>query len=140
MHHRNAKLLQAIVAWVVLPAWFMISNHCAIAAISSHEVAVPGQCPMHAAAKQTPSKKKDCGDQSPCCKTLRALAAKPAKSMGDSAFAVAKTLDYPAGLIVRPSQLLALHWLPLGTGPPGGYSFAESVLQRSLLAHAPPIS
>jgi hypothetical protein len=29
-------------------------------------------------------------------------------------------------------------FLPLDTGPPGLRSFAESVLQRSVLAHAPP--
>jgi hypothetical protein len=28
----------------------------------------------------------------------------------------------------------------LNIGPPGGKTFAESVLQRSLLAHAPPFS
>ena len=36
--------------------------------------------------------------------------------------------------ISRPSSLL----LALDTGPPGALSFSESVLQRSLLAHAPP--
>lgn len=140
MNHRNAKLFQAIVAWLILPAWFLISNHCAIAAVSSHEAAMPGHCPMHAAAKQTPSKNKGCGDQSPCCKTLRALVAKPAKSIGDSAFEISKTYDYPGGLIVRPSEAITSHLWALNPGPPGGCSFAESVLQRSLLAHAPPIS
>jgi hypothetical protein len=28
--------------------------------------------------------------------------------------------------------------LLLDTGPPGAFSFAELILQRSLLAHAPP--
>ncbi|MEP7014609.1 MAG: hypothetical protein ABI925_04140 [Verrucomicrobiota bacterium] len=30
--------------------------------------------------------------------------------------------------------------LLLGTGPPGAHSFAELTLQRSILAHAPPVS
>ncbi|MGH8094020.1 MAG: hypothetical protein ACREIF_11195 [Chthoniobacterales bacterium] len=33
-------------------------------------------------------------------------------------------------------SIVASHFLD--TGPPGGRTFAESVLQRSLLAHAPP--
>jgi hypothetical protein len=35
--------------------------------------------------------------------------------------------------------LRAVAPLLLDTGPPGAFSFAELILQQSLLAHAPPV-
>jgi hypothetical protein len=48
--------------------------------------------------------------------------------------------DYPAFQLVRAVLHGQMHTLGLDTGPPNALSFSESVLQRSILAHAPPIS
>ena len=42
-----------------------------------------------------------------------------------------------ARLCQAPTERITLT-MPLDTGPPGVESFAETVLQQSLLAHAPP--
>ena len=44
--------------------------------------------------------------------------------------------DYVAAVLTPPRVVAQL--LALNTGPPRSLSFAESVLQRSILAHAPP--
>jgi hypothetical protein len=44
---------------------------------------------------------------------------------------------FTAGLVVEISQAQT-QTLGSDTGPPGALSFSESVLQRSILAHAPP--
>lgn len=53
------------------------------------------------------------------------------------AFALQPTF---AGLVEFFKQFRAVEWFELGTGPPFACSFAESVLQRSILAHAPPVA
>ncbi len=74
-----------------------------------------------------------------CCKILRAVAPVIAKSWArdDAKFS---DLD----LRFEEFALIALSCgtktpLLLDTGPPGAHSFAELILQRSLLTHAPPI-
>lgn len=48
---------------------------------------------------------------------------------------------YFAAVVLATEQARAeLHPLELDTGPPFAASFAESVLQRSILANAPPFS
>ena len=47
--------------------------------------------------------------------------------------------DYAPEIFLRPSRE-AIEIDGLDTGPPGSFSFAELVLQKSVLAHAPPVS
>jgi hypothetical protein len=85
-----------------------------------------------------PAKHDDRSRDMPCCKTLRAVT--PVKIS-----VAANTLDFVLKdyfqnetlpeILPPPRSLLALD-----TGPPGALSFSESVLQRSILAHAPPRS
>ena len=127
----------AVVALVTLFAWFCLANHCVLGrSLGSSEDAPSGEpngCPMHSApAKKNPATKI------PCCKDLRAVIAKCV-----SATPVTPRLlgscDYPARLLARPTRL-AIQIAGLDTGPPGLFSFAESVLQESMLSHAPPVS
>ena len=74
-----------------------------------------------------------------CCKILRTVVFAQTKSWArdDNKFS-------DVGLCVKEFAQLRL-WnkahasLSLDTGPPGARTFAELILQRSLLAHAPPI-
>ncbi|PZR79253.1 MAG: hypothetical protein DLM52_01335 [Chthoniobacterales bacterium] len=133
---RNSTPLRASVVLVTLFAWFAISNHCVLGMLESAKAAV-----THAAcheSERTPSKSPCQDEQSPCCKNLRATLVDlsiPLVSFDASAFALQ---PYLVGLIRFPEQRDLLRPLELDRGPPFSVSFAESVLQRSILAHAPP--
>ncbi len=74
----------------------------------------------------------------PCCKMLRATITSEAKVVE-----VASQNFVPIQHWIVAELICAAETqrppLALDTGPPFAGSFAESVLQRSILAHAPPI-
>ena len=91
-------------------------------------------CPFHSKPKEKPPT----GAQ--CCKILRAIAPVMTKSWvrDDTNLSDSDGYGGERTLAIAYSQT-ALVPLPLDTGPPGVRSFAELILQRSVLAHAPPI-
>ena len=116
-----------------LAAWFALSNHCALGAVAtSIEPALEmSGCPMHSApANKEPAAK------TPCCKDVRAIVAKLV-SATPMVMRLIGWRDY-APEIFRQSTRFAIEIEGLDTGPPGRLSFAESVLQQSILGHAPP--
>jgi hypothetical protein len=119
---------------VAICSWFAISNHCAFAALSTRTEPVQTGCPFHSKPKEKPST----GAQ--CCKILRAVASVTAKSWvrDDAKFSLADSYNEERAFASTCSQT-TLVLLSLDTGPPGARSFAELILQRSLLAHAPPV-
>lgn len=118
-------------ALLSLTAWFLLSNHCALGVIAAPAEA--GGCPMHSA----PAKKKPAA-KTPCCKEIRAVVAKCVQVAALEMRPIASQ-DYAPEIFLRPSRE-ATEIDGLDTGPPGGFSFAELVLQESMLAHAPPVS
>jgi hypothetical protein len=119
---------------IAIFSWIAISNHCAFAAMATKDASVQAACPFHS----KPEKQKEQSSQVQCCKILRAVAPTIAKSWtrSDSVFS---DIDFPfedCRLFAHFRDALAP--LLLDTGPPGAHSFAELILQRSLLAHAPP--
>src|SRR5205085_4453049 len=105
------------------------------------KTASSSECPMHAQKQHpaTPGKQRGCADL-PCCNGLQA-----------TIVSIGKTIAKP----IWPGDLEVFFCLPsasivkslerkvppiLGTGPPDRRTFAELVLQRSVLAHAPPSS
>jgi hypothetical protein len=119
---------------VAICSWFAISNHCAFAALATKTDAASHGCPFHSKPKEKPST----GAQ--CCKILRAIAPVATKSWArdDANFSdVDLRSEERAG-----TEYLRTALAPsfLDTGPPDAHSFAELILQRSLLAHAPPSS
>jgi hypothetical protein len=126
--------VRGMIVAVAICSWFAISNHCAFAALATKTEPVQTGCPFHSKPKEKPST----GAQ--CCKILRAVAPVTAKSWArdDAKLSDADgyrgerelTIAYPQTTLVP---------LSLDTGPPGLRSFAELILQRSLLAHAPPV-
>jgi hypothetical protein len=118
-----------------MAAWFALSNHCAlgtVAAPTETESAMSG-CPMHSA----PAKKKP-ATKVPCCKDVRAVVAK-AVTAAASAMRVIGAETFATEFVGLPPRFPAEIEV-LDTGPPGRISFAELVLQESMLAHAPPVS
>ena len=130
----KAKMRWAGVA-IAICSWIAISNHCAFAAMATKSDSAQAAGPFHS----KPEKRKEQSSQVQCCKILRAVVATNAKSWtrSDGDFS---DINFPFGdcsllghFCDAPLPLL------LDTGPPGAHSFAELILQRSLLAHAPPV-
>jgi hypothetical protein len=123
-----------LIVAITICSWLAISNHCAFAAVATKTDSVQTECPFHS----SPAKQKQQPSQLQCCKILRAVVFAQTKSWARDD---AKFFD----LELRVEEFVLVALLPnarasssLDTGPPGARSFAELILQRSLLAHAPP--
>ena len=131
------KSARSACALLVIGAWFCLSNHCALGlALDARELPAPdesGGCPMH----QSPAKKR-AALKIPCCKELRAVVAKCVTACPGTIRVVAPC-DYATKIFVQPKRA-PLEVRALDTGPPVSSSFAESVLQESMLSHAPPVA
>jgi hypothetical protein len=139
----RASLRCATVA-VAICSWIAISNHCAFAAIATRVTGFqPGsyhrqdadatECPFH--SKPDKSKEPPAGTQ--CCKLLRAIVFESATNSPHNDGKLSN-VDFPIEEFILHSEQHHVAPLLLDTGPPGACSFAELILQRSLLAHAPP--
>ena len=122
-------------------SWFGLSNHCALAGFERIALKAPMHC-HGAPAPTSPNAPgdKDKGGGVECCKIVRATLSTPAKTLGFADEMAFEPYKYLRVVLVLPElgeQNGTFEW---DTGPPGADSFAESVLQRSLLAHAPPFS
>lgn len=73
----------------------------------------------------------------PCCKELRAIASHAGKNVEAEASRLVGVQDCVAAIFPMPPRVVARVFV-LDTGPPHSLSFAESILQRSIFAHAPP--
>jgi hypothetical protein len=133
---RNANLVRRwLTILLTIAAWFALSNHCALGVNAALADAAPKMsgCPMHSA----PTKKSP-APQTTCCKDVRAVLAKRVGATEPGSRLTCPAVEAPR--IFRPSLLVAIAIKGLDTGPPGRVTFAELVLQESLLAHAPPVS
>ena len=133
MQRSLKRASSAMIALVTAAAWFLAANHCAVANLApkpdEHE-----HCASGAPADE--GKPNDC-DGLNCCKSLSAPAVFAKKLVGyDKAFFTLQ--DYIVGEFAFPTDQHDALISELDTGPPRPNSFVESVLQRSLLAHAPP--
>jgi hypothetical protein len=126
--------MRCVAVAIAICSWIAISNHCAFAAMATKDDSAQAACPFHS----KPEKQKEQSSQVQCCKTLRAVVPTIAKSWtrSDSDFSDFHFTFEDCRLFAHFRDALAP--LLLDTGPPGVHSFAELILQRSLLAHAPP--
>ena len=123
-----------MIALLAICAWFQISNHCALGLLSpAPEAEVHAQCHSQA---PTSGDKPQSEEALPCCKVLRAVVAK-ADAVTPALLAGAFAYPVEIDLSMRDADQ-EIAWYELDTGPPPSLSFAELILQRSLLAHAPP--
>ena len=124
----RARSFRLVVVVIAGAAWLAISNHCVLAAVGGGNM--PMSCHGDSPAKHGPKSSVE------CCKILRAtllvcvsnLIAPPLRS----------THDFPLVILSATELLRPVKLIEWDTGPPGAGSFAELVLQRSVLAHAPP--
>lgn len=119
-------------------AWLTISNHCALAAFESAAKRPVSSC--HAGMPSNHSPKQSPEGDVQCCKVLRATLLSPASNAVASDDLSLGTSDYFVLLPSLPDESRLTRIFGSDTGPPGANSFAEMVLQRSILAHAPPVS
>ena len=126
---------RSLIAAITICSWIAVSNHCAFAAVATEIHKAQTECPFHS----KPAKQKEQSSQVQCCKILRAVVFAKTKdwARNDAKFCDAN-FPVQSGAFVLHS-LRAVAPLLLDTGPPRAFSFAELILQSSLLAHAPPI-
>ena len=131
------KVIRLGIVVTTMVAWFSISNHCAVGAlIAKTNSAV---APMHCHGNQPAPSKKGSEEDMPCCKMLRATITSEAKIAEVATKNFVQLQDWILAELISAAEP-QLSPLKLDTGPPFAGSFAESVLQRSILAHAPPVS
>jgi hypothetical protein len=131
-------VLRIAIVLVTGLAWFGITNHCALGALTAAK-AQSAMTPMHCHGNQPSPSKKSNEEETPCCKMLRATITDAANLVQIASkdflpipvWIVGQTIFADQAQSDRASQ-------ELDTGPPFAASFTESVLQRSILAHAPP--
>ena len=131
---RIARLLTVITTAL---AWFLISNHCVLADVQ-HASHAKASCHQPCCGNQPPAKDK-AESATECCKTLHATLAGAAKNFAGYDTSLFALQFYFVGPVISTNDSGAVSVLELDTGPPFVHTFAESVLQRSILAHAPPL-
>ena len=136
MLRSGASIARRLTVLVMIGAWLLLSNHCLLGAVVSPAQSaseITGGCPMHS----SPAKKKPAA-KNPCCKDVRAIVAKWVAANPAGPRLIGER-DYATEIFARPMRI-AIEIHGLDTGPPDCFSFAESVLQESMLSHAPPRS
>ena len=125
-----------MITGLAICAWIAVSNHCAFAAVATEIDKGQTECPFHS----KPAKQKEQSSQVQCCKILRAVVFAKTKDWerNDAKFSEANFPAQTNALLAH--RLRTIDPLLVDTGPPGAFSFAELILQQSLLAHAPPFA
>jgi len=132
---QTAAVTRFLLVLLTMVAWFAISNHCVLGAIEVHAGKSVAHCHDHQSSPVQPSG----GDQdSPCCKTLRATVATPVKASEAQPDTTLFAYDFVSQIHAYDDPHLERVSYFADIGPPSSYTFAELVLQRSMLSHAPP--
>jgi hypothetical protein len=126
---------RALTVALAAASWIAISNHCAFAAVRTQANPVQSECPFHS----KPAKPQPVPAGVQCCKILRAITTAPAKTAARAIVDLPHVdLAFGSFIFFAPAKI-SFVVSALDTGPPDRLSFAELVLQRSILAHAPPL-
>jgi hypothetical protein len=135
---RSHRIFQATVSVLAIVTWFAITNHCALGTvITSRSQSTTVQTHCH--GDQSSPAQKGSDEETPCCKLLRATVASNAKTFQPANENFGGVQSWAMAEITFSDETRFHNAVQqLGTGPPSVNSFAESVLQRSILAHAPP--
>jgi hypothetical protein len=134
---RGASMARLLMVSITAVAWFLISNHCLLAELPTASKAT-STCHQPCCGNHPPAKNKT-ESATECCKTLRATLAGAAKDFAGYDTSLFALQFYFVGSVISTNDPRPGPVLELDTGPPFAHTFAESVLQRSILAHAPPL-
>ena len=132
---RASCFSRCLLVAVMLLSWLVVTNHCALGFMQAALSAKGEHAHCHARANDDGQKAPADGMRE-CCRVIKAsLASKTdfqfeAAQLQLHAFLLLDVLCAPEG----DSAPAFIH----DYGPPRAISFAEAVLQRSLLSHAPP--
>jgi hypothetical protein len=135
---RRSSVILVGVVLVASVAWLAIANHCALASLGTPAKEAVARCRADCCGDQSPAKERN-KNETECCKTLHAtlnVAARKLVGYDTSLFEL--ELYFVAPVILANDSRVTSHGFELDTGPPFAKTFAESILQRSILAHAPP--
>lgn len=118
------------VILVMMLGWFLASNHCVLAAITSGQ-ATPWHSHCH--GSQAPAR----SEQMVCCKVLPAMLAESNDAVAENGLGLALQPGLSV-LAILPGRSDRTQSTDTRSVPRFSASFAELILQRSILAHAPP--
>lgn len=133
----RSRLVRLPIVAIGALAWLTISNHCLIAAVEGAAKMPMPRCHGTSPAEHSPAKHNEKGTVE-CCKVLRATLLTPSSNLAPTDTLTFVAHDYVVALISAADEARLSRLIEWDTGPPEADSFAESVLQRSILAHAPP--
>jgi hypothetical protein len=134
----RTNVISVGVVLVASVAWLALANHCAFASLGTPAKEAVARRHADCCGQQSPAKEKH-KTETECCSALHATLNVPAKKLAGcdrSLFALRLYFVIPPILANEPK--VTLLGGEFDTGPPFAETFAESILQRSLLAHAPP--
>jgi hypothetical protein len=134
---RSVSMARLLMVVITAVAWFLVSNHCALADLQAAAKAKTS-CHQPCCDGQSPAKNKS-NRSAECCKTLRATLSGTAKDFAGYDSSLFALQLYFIAPIISTNDSEPIPAIELDTGPPFVNTFAESVLQRSILAHAPPV-
>ena len=135
---RHSSPLRTLVVAVLMTAWLVASNHCAIGLMKPAAGTAATQSVCHS-CKSEPSKPQPAsGGDRECCKALQGMPADTVKADVKYNEALFTLVDFV--VMAEPSAAAPQTASEPATGPPPSISFAELILQRSLLTHAPPFA
>ena len=141
VNERLAYAARLGITALAMAAWLAVSNHCVIAAGTESKPNPGAKVHTHCPGHPAPADPGD-GDQKSrtieCCKTLSTASASFDRTQIGYQPGHFIPFRFSKSRLCLAPTARPVDGFALDTGPPGAISFAESVLQRSVLAHAPP--
>jgi hypothetical protein len=132
---RAFSISRCLVVALMLLSWLVVTNHCALGLMQAALSAKAEHAHCHASTSDNGQKAPADGMRE-CCRVIKASVTDTPEFKFDAAklqiqaFVILSALVAP----VESSAPAFIH----DHGPPRVISFAEGILQRSLLSHAPP--
>jgi hypothetical protein len=120
-------------------SWFIATNHCAFG-LMKQPVETTGLHSHCCSGGPTPAKDAPADEMQQCCKSIHATLAPEQAAVKFDSSKFELRLFILVQLLMPGTPQRDLGSFEFDHRPPQVVSFAESVLQRSLLSHAPPFA
>ena len=123
---------------MLMTAWLVASNHCAIGLMKPVPTTAAAHSVCHSCKSEPMKPQPASGGDRECCKALQGVPADTAKADVKYEASLFTLLDFVVTEVL--SRAASQTARTLDHAPPRSISFAELILQRSLLSHAPPFA